>query len=209
MKRDDFMQVTEEDVLSESPLEVSLGQKLSIELDEEDRQNLDFIRDEIDRQIRYDYAQAFAIESQLLSKVRIMYNGAWLQNADGSYVEDWGRLTLQDMESFILSASSATFFDTQKSIGAYAEGIFMKQLYEDEYDDAYSRILVGTIADKTAKAKRETQSRRWAAIYKSLYYKKSKEVVDKLDSHVRRMEKIYAERQKENERSFRASRERA
>ena len=62
------------------------------------------------------------------------------------------------------------------------------------------------MSDKTAKAKRRTQKERWMALYRTLYYKRAKEVVDRLDAHVRRVERIYTERQKEADRAFRASR---
>ena len=44
------------------------------------------------------------------------------------------------------------------------------------------------------------------ALYRTLYYKRAKEVVDRLDAHVRRVERIYTERQKEADRALRASR---
>lgn len=189
--------------------EPNISPRIAIEMEQADKADLDYIMSEIERQIREQYAQAFALESQLLAKVRTVapqaLGGGWVMNPDGSYVEDWSRVTLQDMEQFINAASSEAFFASQKVIDSYAEAVFAKYSYDDEFDDAYSRILTGTISDKTAKAKRRTQKSRWIALYKTLYYKKAKEVVDKLDAHVRRVERIYSEKQKENERSFRAS----
>lgn len=189
--------------------EPNISPRIAIEMEQEDKDDLDYIMNAIEQQIRSQYAQAFALESQLLAKVRVVappaLGGGWVMNPDGSYIEDWSKVTLSDMEQFINAASSETFFASQKVIDSYAEAVFAKYSYDDEFDEAYSRILTGTISDKTAKAKRKTQKSRWIALYKTLYYKKAKEIVDKLDAHVRRVERIYYEKQKENERSFRAS----
>lgn len=177
-------------------------------MDEEDEADMLFIEQAINDQLRKEYAQAFALEAQLLAKVRVLTpdKTAWVQNADGSFLEDWSRITLSDMEMFIQAASAEAFFSSQKVVDSYAEAVFAKFAYEDDYDTEYARILIGTINDKTSKAKRRTQKQRWVALFKTLYYKKAKEVVDRLDNHVRRVERIYSERQKEAERSFRAAR---
>ena len=177
-------------------------------MDEEDEADMLFIEQAINDQLRKEYAQAFALEAQLLAKVRVLTpdKTEWVQNADGSFLEDWSRITLSDMEMFIQAASAEAFFSSQKVVDSYAEAVFAKFAYEDDYDTEYARILIGTINDKTSKAKRRTQKQRWVALFKTLYYKKAKEVVDRLDNHVRRVERIYSERQKEAERSFRAAR---
>lgn len=199
------LEITMDTSTFDEPLEEpNITPKIAIEMGEQDKADLDFILNEIDRQIRREYSQAFALESGLLAKVRSQANGMWLQNPDGSFVEDWSRIDLKTMENFIQAASAEAFFATQKVIGNYAEAVFAKYTYDDAYEDEYVRILHGTINDKTAKAKRRTQKERWIALYKTLYYKRAKEVVDKLDAHVRRVERIYQERQKELERSFRA-----
>lgn len=190
--------------------EVNITPRIAIEMDQDDKDDLDYIMANIEEQIRKEYAQAFALEMQLVSRVRSVappsMGGGWVMNPDGSYVEDWSKVSLQDMEDFINAASAEAFFASQKVINSYAEAVFAKYSYDDEYDEVYAGILTGTISDKTAKTKRKTQKSRWIALYKTLYYKKAKEVVDKLDAHVRRVERIYYERQKENERQFRATR---
>lgn len=192
--------------MEESNVEI----KVKMDWTAEESSIVDEIKRSIDERIRAEYAQAFAIENKLLSKVRTLVgygpDAHWSMMADGSYVESWERLTMSDIEQFIQAASAEAFFAGQRVIDDYAEAVFAKFSYDDAYDHEYSSILNGTVNDKTAKAKRKTMDDRWRALYKSLYYKKAKEVVDRLDAHVRRVEKIYAERQKEAERAFRASR---
>lgn len=202
---------TFEPVVDAAALDEKVDIRLSIEWGEDDREAIEFIKSKIEEGIRQEYAQVFAEEEHLLAKVRIPNPpgsgvAGWQRNPDGSYIEDWGRLSLRDMEQFIQAASSEAFFSSQRVVNAYAEAVFAKFTYDDAYDDAYSRQLSGTVGDKTARAKRRTQKERWLALFKSLYYKRAQEVVGKLDAHVRRVERVYAERQKELERSFRAAR---
>lgn len=203
--------VFEPDVAAEVPVDVKVEPRLAIEWEESDRDDLDFIQASIEKKLLKDYAQAFAMENHMLEKVRTPLppgqGPGWVQNADGSYVEDWSRIGTKELEEFIQAASAEAFFASQRMIDGYAEAVFAKFAYEDAYDDKYASLLTGTVGDKTAKAKRHTQKERWMALYKMLYYKKSKEVVDRLDQHVRRVERIYQERQKEADRVFRASRQ--
>lgn len=188
------------------PLDV----RLHIDWEDDDKKALDFIVGKIDADIREQFAQAFAIEEKMLEKTRTRLpayaGGGWLRNPDGSYVEDWSQITLADMEKFVQEASAWAFFGTQASIDAYAEAVFAKYTYDDAYDRAYSRQTSGTIGDKQARAKRATQEERWRALYKTLYQRKAREVVERLDAHVRRVERIYYERSRRDEREIRAAR---
>ena len=202
--------VLETEVANGKVEEVEVEPHIKVTWSEDDEDDVQFIKDSIEQQIRSQYAQAFAIEEQLAAKVRVplppSVGAGWMTNEDGSYVEHWEDVSIKDLESFILAASSEAFFASQKVIDDYAEAVIAKLLYDDDYDRAYASLLTGTINDKQAKAKRKTQTQRWLALYKSLYYKRSSEVVSKLESHVRRVEKIYQEMVKESERSFRAAR---
>lgn len=210
MQAPDFDKVFEPEVMQEAPEEMNVDIRLKVEWSEDEKADIDFIQQSIEERIRLDYAQAFAIEEQVLAKVRTPLppgqGPGWARNMDGSYIEDWSRITPKEMESFVQAASSEAFFASQRVIDSYAEAVFAKFNYDDAYDEAYSGILTGTVSDKTAKAKRRTQKERWTALYRTLYYKRAKEVVDRLDAHVRRVERIYTERQKEADRAFRASR---
>ena len=210
MEAPDVSEMLSPEVEEPQSMAEKMDVRLSIEWDESDQEAIDFIKGKIEEGIRREYAQVFAEEEHLLAKVRIPNPPGsvpgWQRNPDGSYLEDWGRLTVKDMEMFIHAASSEVFFSSQKVINDYAEAVFAKFTYDDAYDVAYSSQLSGTIGDKTARAKRRTQDERWRALFKTLWYKRSQELLSKLEAHVRRVERIYSERQKEMERSFRATR---
>lgn len=210
LKAPELEQVFEANLNLERVEDPDIKPQIKIDMDESDKEQMDFIIKSIEETLRNQFPQVFAIENQLLAKVRTplpAYDGpGWVMNKDGSYMEDWSRISLQDMEQFIQAATAEVFFSSQRVIDSYAEAVITKYTYDDAYDAVYSSTLTGTVGDKTAKAKRKTQDERWVALYKTLYYKKANELINRLETHVRRVERIYTERQKENERGFRASR---
>ena len=210
MKAPELEKVFDANLNLEQVREPDVKPSIKIEVDESDKEQIDFIVESIEKSLHAQFPQVFAIENQLMAKVRTplpAYQGpGWVMNADGSYMEDWSRITLQDMEQFIQAATAEIFFSSQRVIDCYAEAVITKYNYDDAYDKVYSSTLTGTVGDKTAKAKRRTMDERWVALYKTLFYKKANELVSKLEAHVRRVERIYTERQKESERGFRASR---
>lgn len=205
--------VFEPEAFSETVATPKVEPKLDIDWSEDERDAVEFIKAKINERVFKDYSEAFALENQLLQKVRTLappmpgHQPTWAVNPDGSYIEDWSRIDTGDLERFIQAASAEAFFASQQVIDGYADAVFAKFTYDDAYDEAYAEILSGTIGDKTAKAKRKTLRERWIALYRALYYKKAKEVVDRLDAHVRRAERIYQERGKEADRQFRAARQ--
>lgn len=210
MKAPEVDGIYEPEIPDEKVVEPDIRPRLSLELGEDDRRDLEYIESEIQRQILKDYAKAFSIESRMLEKVRVRRpaaaGGGYVTNPDGSYVEDWSQVTYHDMELFVQEASAWTFFLSQSVIDDYAEAVFAKYSYDDAYSDAYGAILTGTIADKQAKASRRTQKERWVALYKTLYFKRAKTVVDELDKHVRRVEGIMRGILKQSEQEYRAAR---
>lgn len=207
MKAPDVGQVFEAEEVDMAVEDVDIKPRIRIEMSDEDRQALDRVKGQIDSDIAHQYAQVFAIEQRLLESVRVQRpDGTFVRNPDGTFVEDWSKVTIPEMERFLQEASAWAFFSSQQAIDAYAEAVFTKYLYDDAYDEEYSRQLRGTINDKVAVAKRRTQDERWLALYKSLYHKRAQEVVKRLDEHVRRVERIYTSRVRQSEMEYRASR---
>lgn len=143
-----------------------------------------------DEEVRSRFAGVFAVEQRLLGLVR----AASCPNAPGGYIESWDRLTDADLEWFIQAGSAEAFTASQVAIDAYAEATISKYSYDDAYDAAYMRQADGTIQDKSSQGRALTRDRRWSALYRAIVYRKAKEALDRLDSHVRRAETIYRAR---------------
>lgn len=143
-----------------------------------------------DEEVRSRFAGVFAVEQRLLQLVRV----ASCPTAPGGCIESWDRLTDADLEWFIQAGSAEAFTASQVAIDAYAEATISKYSYDDAYDAAYMRQADGTIQDKSSQGRALTRDRRWSALYRAIVYRKAKEALDRLESHVRRAEAIYRAR---------------
>lgn len=185
--------------LDDSPLNaMSLDYVLKFE--PEDRRMMDALIEAADNRLRQDYAQLFEIESKFIGKVRqrqsIAAGGGYVLNSNGSFVEDWTQLTLQDMEEFILAATQYIVFDGQSAINTQAEAAYATMFYNEKYSREFSSPLSGTTDFRAATATLMAQRERWRAQFCSHYWKKAKDFIDRMDTMVRRVERIYDRRMK-------------
>ena len=169
-----------------------------LKFEPEDRRMMDMLLKAADERLASEYAQLFEIEAQFISKVRqrlpVAAGGGYARNANGSYVEDWTQLTLKDMEEFVLAATQYIVFDSQQSINAQAEAAYATMFYNEVYSKAYNEPLSGTVDARAATATLMAQRERWRAQFCSHYWKKAKDLVDRMDAMVRRVERIYDRR---------------
>lgn len=189
--------VDEKPRLDETPM-AAMGLDAVLKFEPEDRRMMDMLLKAADERLATEYAQLFEIESQFIDKVRqripVSAGGGYARNANGSYIEDWTQLTLKDMETFILAATQYIVFDSQQSINAQAEASYASMFYNEAYSKAYNEPLSGTVDARTATATLMAQRERWRAQFCSHYWKKAKDLVDRMDAMVRRVERIYDRR---------------
>lgn len=161
----------------------------------EDRQYVNGIKDALVKQIRWDFAQAFEAERKLDDKVRsrlpIPQGGGYVVNSNGSYVEDWSQVTLDDMREFILAGSQFLFQAKQKAVDIYVDAAFSKYAYDDKFYESFNSIFSGTDKAKKSAAEIMAVQERWHALYRSIYNKMANECVDAFEEHVRRVDRIY------------------
>lgn len=183
--------------LDDTPL-TAVNLDAVLKFEPEDRRMIDALLEAADKRLAADYAQLFEIERQLIEKVRVKQpvaaGGGWLKNANGSYVEDWSQLTLKDMEEFVLAATQYIVFDGQSSINAQAEAAYATMYYNERYSKEFNSPLSGTNDARAATATLMAQRERWRAQFCSHYWKKAKDLVDRMDTLVRRVERIYDRR---------------
>ena len=202
------VQLGETPIEEAEPLNVqTAAPKFRVEWRPDEKGMVDAIIDAANIEIHRMFAEAFQVEYNFLSKVRTPetddYGNAlktpdggtvWRKNPDGTVYEDWSRITLSDLDQFILNASSWAFFGAQDSTDVWAQAVMAKLMLDEEYDARYASFIDGTIADKQARASRMTQDSRYFAAYLAILQRKAKEVVDRLDTTVRRAENIRNQR---------------
>lgn len=199
--------VMEPDVASADVMEPNVDVRLSLDWEEDDADAVEFIKAKVHEAVDARFPQMDRIEREFYDKtlVRNPSGDGYMMYPNGSYVRNWNLVTTDDMKGFILAASAEVYFASDAQVDALAEAAFAKYDYDDAYDDAYSAQLSGTIGDKTARAKRRTQRQRWLALFKTLYRKCLDDKVNKLETHRRTVERVYAESSKQSEREFYAS----
>ena len=188
--------------LEETPMSpVNLDVVLKFE--PEDRRMMDTLIEAANERLAQEYAQLFEIEAQFINKVRqrqpISAGGGYLRNPNGSYVEDWTQLTTRDMEEFIMAATQYIVFDSQNAINTQAEAAYATMFYNERYSKEFTSPLSGTTDIRTATATLMAQKERWRAQFCSHYWKKAKDLIDRMDTMVRRVERIYDRRMKMQE----------
>jgi len=201
---------TEEVNVFEQEIESLSAMRLSKFSDwtEEDKEFVDSLKESVTKQVQRNLSQLFAIENELLSKVRILQpDGQYAKDVFGAYIEDWSRIEVKDMLEFINAGSATLLVSTKYSFDSLTDAVIAKYVYDDTYDAAYSSFMSGTIDDKTAKAKRSTLEERWLAIYKSLVQKYTQTVIDKFESQIKRVQKVVDIRMDEIRREWYATRE--
>lgn len=166
-----------------------------LKFEQEDRRMMDALLEAADERLAADYAQLFEIERQFINKVRVRQpisaGGGYARNANGSFIEDWNQLTTKDMEQFILAATQYIVFDSQNAINAQAEAAYATMFYNERYSREFNGPLSGTNDARAATATLMAQKERWRAQFCSHYWKKAKDLVDRMDTLVRRVERIY------------------
>lgn len=197
-------------VEEDEPLQARTDVRLSIDWGEDDRDAIDFIKSKVDELVAKDFGGIRNLAAALREKAYVPYpphlGPGYQTYPDGTIMQDWGRVSTDELEKFVLNGSSEVYFAQQKLENNYAEAVFAKFTYDDAYDKAYTSQLSGTIGDKTARAKRRTMDERWRALFKTLYHKRAKSEVDTFETFVRRVDRIRQDRMENDRRAFMASR---
>lgn len=106
-------------------------------------------------------------------------NALWEQNPDGTYVEDWTKLTSRDRERFIYQIITRMFEWEQAAADAWGEALFAKAQWQEAFSTGFDSFTEGKAIEKAreARANRQAADQRYLAVFKSLYSKKADALV--------------------------------
>lgn len=90
----------------------------------------------------------------------------WERDERGAIVEDWSQITGQDLERAIFDLQRVRFGLSVRVNELQNEALFAKHIYEDNYHDAYSSVIEGTVRDREAKASRESREEKYLSYFK-------------------------------------------
>jgi hypothetical protein len=104
----------------------------------------------------------------------------WETNELGMPLEDYSRLGSKERERFIYQITIRLFDWQSRSVEAWAEAMFAKALWEEEFAAGYEEVAnpKATIEDRTARGRLRSRDARYFAIFKT-YYSKQADVLVK------------------------------
>ena len=99
-------------------------------------------------------------------EVRVDLHGfpLWKTNKYGRPIEDWGKLTRAQRDTYLFTLVTQEFFWRQRAADAWLEAMAAKALWDESYSGHFESLVQGTIEDREAHGKRNSQEERMFAI---------------------------------------------
>jgi hypothetical protein len=114
----------------------------------------------------------------------------WDTDERGRFVEDFDMLTGQDVEETILGLQRNKIGAAQQVNDLFLEALFAKHLYDDAFHERYEALLDGTIADRTARATRDTKGEKYFAYFKFYLYQQADVLFKEVENLTRILERV-------------------
>jgi hypothetical protein len=170
----------------------------------EDAITMRTIQGAIDERILHEYADAYQIMADIFDLVReplveggdVQYDRhgfpMWRRNPNGSYVEDWTRLTAREKEGFLFSITTKLFGWEERAAKAWTEAMFAKAKWEENFSGNYREPVEGTIEDRTAYAKEKVAEDRYFAVFVSAYSRRAEAIARTMNLIAQRLKDTLA-----------------
>lgn len=88
----------------------------------------------------------------------------WKTNKYGRPIEDWSKLTKAKRDDFLFSIVTNLFQWRQRAADAWLEAMAAKAQWDEAYSGKFEELVAGTIEDREAHGKVESQEERMFAI---------------------------------------------
>lgn len=177
-------------------------QRMKMDLQGSERDVLNSMMTNMERLIHEEFAEEFAIMNDLYWEVRtpvtddtgeIQYNTwgfpEYEKNPDGSYVEDWSRLTQKEIKHFIFRIINSTFAGEQKSANAWGRALLAKTRYEEAFAVDFDNHSdpKATVEARRAHAESKAIDYKYYAVLQTWYSRKAEGIIKRLDALHQRM----------------------
>lgn len=95
---------------------------------------------------------------------------------------DWSRLTGQDIEETLLNLQLVKLTLSPRLSELMNEAVYAKHVYDDEWYEAYQKVLEGTTGDRQAKANVSSRVDRYHAFFRKWLWQQGDSFVKEIDS---------------------------
>jgi hypothetical protein len=176
-------------------------QRMRTDWNSQDRDTIQKVMGIVKGQLFDDFSDAYAVRYEMFDIVRdktgeVDEFGApiWLQNPNGTFVEDWNRLTNRDRERFIYQISTRMFDWEQFAADAWGEALFAKAQWQEAFSTGFDAFTEGraTVDAREARANRQAADHRYLAVFKSLYSKKADSLIKSMERLNQRLKDLTA-----------------
>ena len=112
----------------------------------------------------------------------------WKTNKYGRPIEDWGKLTKAQRDTFLLSIVTNLYQWRQRAADAWLEAMAAKAQWDEAYSGKFDELVSGTIEDREAHGKVESQEERMFAILLEYRRRLADALIKDMDQLVRTLE---------------------
>lgn len=177
-------------------------QRMKMDLQGSERDVLASMMINMEKLIHEEFAEEYAIMNDIHWEVRTPTNGIddniaydlwgfpeYEKNPDGSYVEDWGRLTQKQIKHFIFRIINCTFTGEQKSANAWGKALLAKTRYEEAFSVAFDAHpdKKATVDARDAHAESSAIDYKYYAVLQTWYSRKAEGIIKRMDALQLRM----------------------
>lgn len=183
----------------------SLFAKIEFRWRASDEKILDQIRAGVDTLFAHMYADMKRIVDRFYSEMRVpeinpetgfvQMDGqgrvVWQKDPQGDgYLEDWGQLTGQDIEKALLDITRLKLDLAPRVNALLNEAVFAKHIADDTYQDAYTKQLEGTVADRNAYASQVSRQDKYQAFYRYYLWSNADAFMREMNNFTRVLERV-------------------
>ncbi|AEQ21076.1 conserved hypothetical protein [Rhodococcus phage E3] len=186
----------------ESDARSELFTKIDFRWRSSDQMALERIRGAVSAMFAQEFASSIAVLDELYATVRVpevnewgvvkvdaQNRPVWLVGTSGQPVEDWNRLTGQDIEAALFRLQHLAFSITQQVNDLQTDALFAKYIYDEVWEDAYSDVVEGTVRDREARAGRKARQEKYVAFFRYALWSSSDTFKREVDSFRRLLER--------------------
>jgi hypothetical protein len=94
----------------------------------------------------------------------------WQTDSSGKHIEDWSRLTGQDIETCLFELSRIKLELAPQLNELLLEALFAKHVADDAFSDAFAELIDGTIPERNSHAARKARQDKYFSYFRFYLY---------------------------------------
>lgn len=114
----------------------------------------------------------------------------WQRDDEGKPVEDWNRLTGQDIEDALFKLQQIRLLVAPQVDELRSEAIYAKHIYDDQYQEGYRGLVDGTQGDRNAHAAKVSRTDKYHSFFRYYVYSRSWTFWQELNAFIRLLERV-------------------